>query len=174
MPLPFNSARYPMPTISSSRVQPLVTPSSNLYTSARPVPFNPAEETCFSTGWSIDPKASGDALCRGKPRFGNLAKRGLRGLEHFRRRRFRRAAVEGRLGGIFDGELNLLCDTIIAQQRHHPQCSINSGRDAGGTYVLAVQHNASIDRNRSKVPKQIECRPMRSSLHATEQASRAT
>src|SRR5712692_1315619 len=35
IPLPFISARYPIPTISSSLVQPLVTPSTALFTSAR-------------------------------------------------------------------------------------------------------------------------------------------
>src|ERR1035441_508452 len=128
----------------------------------------------FSTGWSVDPKTGCNALCRGKPRFGDLPKRGLRGFEYFRRGRLWRAAVEGRLRGIFDGELNLLGDAVTAQQRRHPQCAVNSGRYAGSTYVLAVQYNASIDRNRSKVSKQVECRPMRSGLHATEQASRAT
>src|SRR5215469_7901527 len=45
MPLPFISARYPIPTISSSRVHPLVTPSTALFTRAR---VNPCNADCES------------------------------------------------------------------------------------------------------------------------------
>src|ERR1039458_1282917 len=45
VPLPFISARYPMPTISSSRVQPLVTPCTALKTSAR---VKPCTAACLS------------------------------------------------------------------------------------------------------------------------------
>src|SRR5580692_2701229 len=45
VPLPFNSARYPMPTISRSRVHPLVTPSTALFTRARANPWTAACES---------------------------------------------------------------------------------------------------------------------------------
>src|SRR6266436_5404961 len=60
--LPFNSARYPMPTISSSFVQPLVTPSTALLTRARARPCTAAWESfsrtamrCPSCCWTLIP-----------------------------------------------------------------------------------------------------------------------
>src|SRR6267143_1301119 len=53
MPLPFISARYPMPTISSSRVQPLVTPSTALFTRARARPCTAACESFSRTATRV-------------------------------------------------------------------------------------------------------------------------
>src|SRR6266567_1261959 len=53
MPLPFISARYPIPTISSSRVQPLVTPSTALFTRARARPCTAACESFSRTATRV-------------------------------------------------------------------------------------------------------------------------
>src|SRR5579872_6901050 len=63
--LPFISARYPMPTISRSRVHPLVTPSTALLTRARAKPWTAAWESfsriasrCPSCCWTLMPAGS--------------------------------------------------------------------------------------------------------------------
>src|SRR5947207_1155232 len=64
MPLPFISARYPMPTISSSRVHPLVTPSTALFTKARVSPCSAACES-FSRSATRWPSCCSTLIPRG-------------------------------------------------------------------------------------------------------------
>jgi hypothetical protein len=102
-----------------------------------------------------------DALRSYEARSGDPLHGSAGGLKNFGWRSLESATVERRIGGVLDGELNLLRDS---------QSSIDSSRDAGGAHVPAVNYHASVDWNGSKVGEQMKRGPMRRGFDASEQA----
>src|SRR5215471_11827661 len=97
-----------------------------------------------------------DAFGSREARFSEFAAESTDRIQNFRRRGFRSAALKWRFGSIFDSKLDLLRNSLTAQQRRNQQRSIEAGSNARSSHKFAIYDDTLIYRNGSEVLEQMK------------------